>query len=183
MLHGIFVDDELVLIHLAYPQSRPVFLFSHTSSVCTYVHFSKSRKTKQISSENCDRYCHDCGFGRGDHWWHLSYCTVRVFLLQEDDINFQFFFCYFLYCVNKFTNSYHSEYLQEEEEIIFNLHLNYYLYYPGLMLIFHQKFFCHPISTFSGKPDHILSRLSRCDMKNIKKRTSDIGWRDAREYR
>ena len=32
-----------------------------------YLHFSKSRKAKQISSENCDRFWRDYWFGRVDH--------------------------------------------------------------------------------------------------------------------
>ena len=42
-------------------------------SVCPYVrpHFSKSIKTKQISSENNFHY----KSGRVDHWWHLSFCV------------------------------------------------------------------------------------------------------------
>ena len=34
---------------------------------------SKSRKIKQFSSENSNRYWRDCGSGRVDHWWHLSF--------------------------------------------------------------------------------------------------------------
>ena len=41
---------------------------------CPYVcpHFSRSSKTKQISSDNNVHYRRDCGPGRVDHWWHLS---------------------------------------------------------------------------------------------------------------
>ena len=41
---------------------------------CPYVrsHFSKSRKTKQILSENSVHYLRGCGSGRVDHWWYLS---------------------------------------------------------------------------------------------------------------
>ena len=68
----------LLLIHSADPQSRPVVITIFARGVCTSVrlsvqpHFSKSSKTKQLSSENSDRYWMDCGCGRGDHWWHLS---------------------------------------------------------------------------------------------------------------
>ena len=41
---------------------------------CLYIspQFLKSHITKQISSENSDRYWQGCGSGRVDHWWHTS---------------------------------------------------------------------------------------------------------------
>ena len=39
-------------------------------------HFSKSHKTKQISSENSDRYCRDCGSSQVDHWCLLVFVVV-----------------------------------------------------------------------------------------------------------
>ena len=56
------------LIQEADPQSRPIgiTIFAHGSE---RPHFSRSRKTKQLSSENSDRYWRYCGSGRVDHWW------------------------------------------------------------------------------------------------------------------
>ena len=41
--------------------------------------FSKSSKTKQISSENNVHNLRDCGYGRVDHWWHLSFSSFFTF--------------------------------------------------------------------------------------------------------
>ena len=78
---------EILLIHLADPQSRPVVITIFARVVYTSVrppvrlHFSKSRKTKQTSSENSDCYLCECGSGRVDHWWHtclfLPYSASR----------------------------------------------------------------------------------------------------------
>ena len=73
---------ECLLIHEADPQSRPVVINIFTRvvrlSVRTSIPTSKSRKTKQLSSENNDRYRRDCGSGRVDHGiWH----TFLVYLL------------------------------------------------------------------------------------------------------
>ena len=57
----------LILIPSADPQSRLVVIIVWC---CPY--FSKSSKTKQISSENNVHYWRNCGSGRVDHWWHLS---------------------------------------------------------------------------------------------------------------
>ena len=69
------------LIHEADPQSRPVVIYIFVMSVrpsfrpsgrpAVPPHFSKSRKTKQFSRENNDRYWRNCGFGRVDHRWHI----------------------------------------------------------------------------------------------------------------
>ena len=59
------------LIHEADPLSRPVVIIICARGVRTSVlsyDFSKSRKTKRISSENIDSYWMDCVSGRGDHW-------------------------------------------------------------------------------------------------------------------
>ena len=65
------------MIHEPHPRSRPAVITNFTRGVCLS-HFSKSRKTKQISRENSDRYWRDCGSGRGDHLWHQS--CVNFFL-------------------------------------------------------------------------------------------------------
>ena len=44
-------------------------------------YFSKYRKTKQLSSENSDRFWRDRGSGRVDHWWHT--CLVEDFGFRE----------------------------------------------------------------------------------------------------
>ena len=53
---------------------RPVVItiFTHVVHPSVQLHFSKSRNTKQVSSENSARYWRDCESGRGDHWWHMS---------------------------------------------------------------------------------------------------------------
>ena len=61
-------------------------LFSHVLSVHPSVrsHFSKYRKTKQLSSENSDRYWRDCGSGRVDHW---RYTFLVICLPVPPDID------------------------------------------------------------------------------------------------
>ena len=54
-----------------------VFLIHEAVVITIFVRVvrtSKSRKTKQSSSENSDRHLRDCGSGRVDHWWHA--CLV-----------------------------------------------------------------------------------------------------------
>ena len=53
---------------------------------CLYVHFSKSSKTRQISSENNVHYWRDCGSSRVDHWFHLS-CNLFVCILEGSIFN------------------------------------------------------------------------------------------------
>ena len=57
-----------------------IFTRDVRTSVCP--HFSKYRKTNQISSENSDPYWWDCGSGKGGHWWHLSCLKCSCFLLK-----------------------------------------------------------------------------------------------------
>ena len=62
--------------------SRPVVITIFAHGVCpsalSYVrpHFSKSCKTKQLSSKNNDRYYRVCMSGQVDHWWHSSLVCV-----------------------------------------------------------------------------------------------------------
>ena len=58
------------------PLGRPTVTAGRDHCFCTCrpsirPHFSKSSKTKQ--SENNVHYWRDCGLGRVDHWWHLSW--------------------------------------------------------------------------------------------------------------
>ena len=82
-----YVSKWYLLIHSDAPQARSVVIivFTHLvrPSVRPYIcpHFSKSSKTKQISSENNVYYWRDCGSGRVDHWWHLSSSSFRAWRL------------------------------------------------------------------------------------------------------
>ena len=51
------------------------FLYVHPSK-----NFSKSHKTKQLSSEISDRYWRDWGSSRVDHWWHT--CLVSIYFMS-----------------------------------------------------------------------------------------------------
>ena len=84
------------LIHEVDPQSRPVVITISARVVCPYVrscpHFSKSRKTKQLSSDNSGRYWRDCVSGQVDHWRHT--CLVFgcfKFHIQQIEIAWTFF--------------------------------------------------------------------------------------------
>ena len=63
------------MIHEADPQSRSIMITIFTyvvavrPSVRAFVrpHVLKSRKTKQLLSDNSNRYCRDCGASRVDH--------------------------------------------------------------------------------------------------------------------
>ena len=73
----LFSNAEILLIHSAGPQNRPVVIIIFAKiSVRPSVrpHFSKYLKTNQKPLENYDHYWWDCGSGRGDHWWHMSWC-------------------------------------------------------------------------------------------------------------
>ena len=67
-----------LLIHSADPESRTVVIIVVVHIVRSSVrpHISKSSKAKQITSENNIHYWRDCGSGRVDHWWFLSFRTV-----------------------------------------------------------------------------------------------------------
>ena len=54
-------------------------------SVHPYVrsHFSKSHKTKQLSSENSDRYKQDCGSGRVDHLSFKEEQSYEIWLIKN----------------------------------------------------------------------------------------------------
>ena len=72
------------LIHEADPQSRPVVITILALGVCTSVrpYFLKSRKTKQLSSEDSDCYWQDYGSSWVDHWWHtclVTYIVLNIF--------------------------------------------------------------------------------------------------------
>ena len=79
-----------ILIHSADPQSRPVVIIVSAHVVRTYVrlHFSKSSKTKQISSENNDHYGRDCGSARVYLFFHVyiifhfEHFIVRTYHVQ-----------------------------------------------------------------------------------------------------
>ena len=74
-----------ILIHEADLQSQPVVITISARVFCPSVRplFSKSRKIKQHSSENSDRYWRDCGSGRVDHGWHTCLVKVKVFLTGQ----------------------------------------------------------------------------------------------------
>ena len=64
------LGENDILIHSAVPQSVVIIVFAHV----VRPHFSKSIKTKHISCENnVVHHWRDCGSGRVDHWWHLSF--------------------------------------------------------------------------------------------------------------
>ena len=70
-------------IHSAGPQSQPVVITIFTLGLS--IHLSslfKSCKTKQVSSENNDRYWRVYGSGRGDHWWHLYCVCFGLFCIE-----------------------------------------------------------------------------------------------------
>ena len=72
-----------ILIHSAVPQSRPVLISVFTHVVRTYVrlHFSKSTKTKQISSENTGEIV-----GLAE-WIIDDTCLVILYLCTDNSIS------------------------------------------------------------------------------------------------
>ena len=69
-------QDLFLLIIKSNSSTRPTHRHGQYRTCCLYVraYLLKSHKTKQISSENCDRYWLNCGSFRVDHRWHT--CLV-----------------------------------------------------------------------------------------------------------
>ena len=58
-------------------------MLSVRTTVSTSVRLSPLFKIKQISSENNVHYWRDCGSGRVDHWWHLSFLFCFAWFKKE----------------------------------------------------------------------------------------------------
>ena len=75
-------SEAIFLIHSADPHSLPVVITIFRGSVRQTDSFQIFENfTKQISIYNSDRYCRDCGSGRGDHWWYTCFLLL---LLSEN---------------------------------------------------------------------------------------------------